>query len=93
MTIKEIAQKFCETNSLDISELGIIISEYCLKFGNRQVTPEQLNMIMQVNSIAPIRVVFLINELLPDNCYIVELYTPINNGVQYQFMRRFLHEG
>lgn len=72
--VKEIAKKFVYQNQLSIEDAGIILSEYCMKFGERTISPQQLQIMLQLSQMIPwIR---LLNALGKDeNFYIMEIYS------------------
>ena len=72
--VKEIAKKFVYQNQLSAEDAGIILSEYCMKFGERTITSQQLQIMLQLSQMIPwIR---LLNTLGKDeNFYIMEIYS------------------
>lgn len=72
--VKEIAKKFVYQNQLSAEDAGIILSEYCMKFGERTITPQQLQIMLQLSQMIPwIR---LLNTLgKNENFYIMEIYS------------------
>lgn len=72
--VKEIAKKFVYQNQLSIEDAGIILSEYCMKFGERTISPQQLQMMLQLNQMIPwIRLLNLLGN--DENFYIMEIYS------------------
>ena len=72
--VKEIAKKFVYQNQLSIEDAGIILSEYCMKFGERTISPQQLQMMLQLSQMIPwIRLLNLLGN--DENFYIMEIYS------------------
>lgn len=72
--VKEIAKKFVYQNQLSIEDAGIILSEYCMKFGERTISPQQLQMMLQLSQMIPwIRLLNLLGK--DENFYIMEIYS------------------
>ena len=72
--VKEIAKKFVYQNQLSAEDAGIILSEYCMKFGERTITPQQLQMMLQLSQMIPwIKLINLLGN--DENFYIMEIYS------------------
>ena len=72
--VKEIAKKFVYQNQLSAEDAGIILSEYCMKFGERTITPQQLQIILQLSQMIPwIKLINLLGN--DENFYIMEIYS------------------
>ena len=72
--VKEIAKKFVYQNQLSAEDAGIILSEYCMKFGERTITPQQLQIMLQLSQMIPwIKLINLLGN--DENFYIMEIYS------------------
>ena len=72
--VKEIAKKFVYENQLSAEEAGIVLSEYCMKFGERTITPQQLQAMLQLHQMIPwIRIFNMLGD--SEKFYIMEIYS------------------